>query len=516
MSVEKKYTIWQVLLALLACYVLVVARWGYEYGRNDQTQVLCYAKYLNNPDLYPNDYYIQNLSTKVPNERFVFSWLLSGLGDWMQPLAFVLHILFSLALFFLVYKIAKEFIESDYLIWLGILVLNIFFQGINLGSNELWTNTFFVSIVVTTLCLFSIYLYLKNDNYWPSFLLFGIATWLQPVFGTQLFATFFGITLLGKWLNQFEVSWKTIAFCFFSWILTGGVWVLYLKFFFEEPGVSNALFYEILFDFRSPHHYRPFAFPLLSYLILVPAFFISFLFYIKNKIKLALFFGITFIGLILATIFVEGFREVNVTSLQWFKLTIWLKLFSMIAIVALLENYFPFLKNENLKRAAYPVLLGAGIVVVSIFIYNPKIFFWNVPFDFNAGARNDPAVQISKMAREKTPLDATFIYPIAFTELKYYGERSSYLDFKILVHRKQKMVEWYRRMKLIYGLDNDSKQKGLNANDLADDYFTGLNEAALANLKEREGITHILTFTNHQLSLPVIAENNRYKIYLIQ
>ncbi len=499
-------------IALAACYFCMVGRWGYEYGRNDEMQTQAYAKLLNHPDLYSVDSYLQGIHAKVPNERFAFSWLLSLTGNYLEIACLFLHFIVTLLQLFLLYKIARRFIQTDYLVWLAILVLFVPFYGINLGGNELYYNSFFVSSLVKMMALLAIYLFL-NSRYIAALGILGLGTLLQPVIGIQLFVSCSAVLFLGKLFKKVNISWKTFFSAVAIWVLTGGLWVIFLKFFFEEQGGSNTEFFNILFEFRSPHHYLPFEFPLKNYLILIPMLIAGTVFYWKKEIRLGLFFLISWLAMSVHLTLVEGFSEVNAASLQWFKITIWLEAFSLIAIFAWIEQYLPLVQHKILKKLAFPVLASVGFGVLMVLIFARHLFFWEVPFDFGDHYKNDNAVEISVQAKQQTPKDALFLHPINFTTLKVYGERSSLVDYKVLVHRKQAMIDWYQCIGDVYGVNIDSRAVGLELFDLADNYLTEMDEEAIRQLQKQYKITHLLTYRKHKLDFTEVAANAEYVIY---
>ena len=74
----------KILLGCLAAYILILFRHGYVFGSGDQSEMLPYAKYLSDNTLYSKDFYIQSIAAFVPNERFVFSKLLSFFINHLQ------------------------------------------------------------------------------------------------------------------------------------------------------------------------------------------------------------------------------------------------------------------------------------------------------------------------------------------------------------------------------------------------------------------------------------------------
>lgn len=508
--------IFRFILPFLAIYAIIMLRWGYEYGRNDQMQTLGYAKAIANPDLYLNDNYVQGMLEKVPNERFLFSYIMSWADGYYEPISFLLHIGFSLALFILLFQLARQFIQKDWLIWLYLLVLFIPFYNLNLGGNELWYNTFFVSNPIKVIGLAAILLFLKN-KYISSFLLLGFSTMLQPVVGFQLFVTLSAILILGKWIAWISIEYKAIAKAMGCFLLTGGIWIVFLKLFFDEASlISNETFFDILFEFRAPHHYLPFAYSKKAYLILLPLFIFSFNFYRKKDQKLALFFLVSFIGMLIYVLLVEMFHEVNVAALQWFKVSIWMKAFGLIALFAWIESQFKFLDRPVLTKLAFPSLMLTGLLAVAILLFGRAYLPFQVPFDWQTLTQRGDAVDIALKAKSNSPKDALFLHPIGFTELKVYGERSSFVEFKILVHRKNAMKKWYDRLQIAYGPGMDIENKGFKAYEVAERNMKERTASFYSNLKKTNGIDYLITYADHQLDFTILAENKTYRLYKLE
>jgi len=492
----------------------MLARWGYEYGRGDQMQIISYSMYMNDQSLFSVDPYVQGIAEKVPNERYVFAKFMSLFNDKMEGASLVLHTISGIFLLLLLFRIAREFIETDYLIWLGLLFLFVFMYGINLGGNELYYNTFFVSTPAKALGLWGIWYFLKS-RYHIAFILFGITCILQAVVGLQLFATCAAILVLSKLTGRDRFDWMELGKWLSGFLMTGGIWIFFMKFFFEDTASANIDFFSIFFEFRAPHHYVPDAFPLRNYLILIPLMLFGYIYYIFQNYKLAWFFLISFIGMGCYSIAFYGLRDVNLATMQWFKLTIWLKPFALIAVIAWLEKKISWVSLESLQKLAYPVLLIAGFAVLSILIFARSLFFWPVPFDFGTQYSQDLRVEICLQAKAKTPKNALFVYPIDFVELKVYGERSGFVDYKALSHRKVEMQGWYDRTVTLYGIDLSTDRSVVPLFTQAHRNYQSLSADDFRRLAKENGITHVLTWNDHLLDLEKIASNLEWTIYRI-
>src|SRR6185295_5398829 len=72
-------------------WLVLIARYGYVFGADDQVELLPYILFLKNHALYPHDFFIQGLSSVVPNERTIVAYLLLPLASCLQVTCFVLH-----------------------------------------------------------------------------------------------------------------------------------------------------------------------------------------------------------------------------------------------------------------------------------------------------------------------------------------------------------------------------------------------------------------------------------------
>lgn len=502
------------LLILTAIYLIILFRWGYEFGRNDQMQALGYAKYLNNPSLYQHDLYIQGLAGNFPNERFLFSYLMSFFFDHLEGACIVLHFLFSLLMLWGLYLIFSLFIENELMRWLALLVLFVPMYGINLGGNELYYNTFFVSNVVKTVGLWGIW-FILSGRYYPAFMLFSFAVFLQPVVGAQLFVTFSAILFFGLVTGRISLSWKKFTGLNLLFFCTAAVWMLLLRRNFEgDHSVDDRLFFNILFVFRSPHHYLPSSFPLKSYLILMPLFAFATIYFYKKNILIFLFFCVSFFGLIVCVSGVHIFHSNTIAALQWFKITIWLKAFCIMALFAAVDKLVHFYKTPLYNRLFIAGLFSLAILCTVATNFFPQKIPFQVYRDFGQQYQNDAAVDIALKAKKYVPANAVFVHPMRFTELKYYGERSSFVEYKIMSHTKKEILHWHERLTKLYHTGWGFSKTGDDVAELSDRYFYSMNETQFLSLAG-EGVTHVITNHSHKLNFPLVAENTSFKIYRV-
>jgi hypothetical protein len=508
MQQDTKFTspIISLFLQAMLLYVVLLFAHGYIFGHQDQIGVLSYLKYLSDPTLYANDFYIQNITARIPNERWMFVQILRFFNI-SSPWSFLLsHFVVSMFLLIGLLKTAQFFIQDQFFSFLAVIATVLVFYSINLGGNEVYYNTLSSSLVAKTLGIWSIYSFLRAE---PSraILLLIPASLIHPIAGIQLFMIFtatMGVDFIKnkKSLKSLKKHWSILAY-----ISTAGLWLYFLQRQFSGGSVSQESFFEIM-NFRLAHHFIPSAFGVKNYAVLVPVFLFAWNYFRKKNENLFWFFNFSILGLIVFTIGVEIFHSSLFLSTQWFKTTIWLKFFSMIAIsgftLELIKKYFPKLK----KILFFGFCFALAALMAFLFMKIPQRHA--TTFDMPWRADYNDQIAISNLAKKETPLDAVFVTPTNFTHLKYYGERSTYVDYKAMVHIKVVLPAWYQRIKAIYqepGKLNSKERlsgKMLQLPDTKED---------LNRLKQK-GITHMIT--ENDLGEKAVLIGKEGKFYLFE
>jgi hypothetical protein len=516
---------WSRFFFLASLYALMILRWGYEYGRNDQMQTLAYAQMLADPTLYPADFYLRGIHEHVPNERFVFSRLLAYGAEHLPLISLLGHLVFSLLLLHAMDGIARQFVRNHMLRWGLLFALFVPLYGVNLGGNELWYNSFFVSNVVKTLGMAGLG-WLLRGRYGQVFAAFSAAAFLQPVVGIQLYglaSATLALQLLSRhWstsgASRFAapgLTWKTWGGLNLLWLLSAGVWIVFLRLYFEEesPPVPDR-FFEILFIFRAPHHYWPPSWAASSWLVIGMLTLAAGLFFRRRSPLLAAWVAWSVAACGLYWLGAVGLRLTEFGALQAFKVTIWLEFLGLVSLAGWLEPLANWVLSPATQRRFVQSLPALALVAaLAAFAFGDR-FPMNVPRDTLPPDRRGSAVDISLQARALSSREACFAHPIGFTELKVYGQRSSYVDYKVLVHTRAAMHRWYERIQLLYGL---SIEQGLPASQrysYADAYFRSLSPEACEGLAT-QGVTHLLTFSQVSLPFPELCRNRDWVIYLL-
>ena len=422
-------------------------------------------------------------------------------------------------------KIAGLFIRKEYLRWAVILLLFIPLYGVSLGGNELWYNSFFVSNVVKAMGMAAIW-WMLNGHLWRVFCTVSAITFLQPVVGMQLYGLVSGSMLLAQ-ITFFKKSttsallpappgWYRWLAGNALWLGSAGVWILFLQLHFDgEAAPTPDRFFDILFVFRAPHHYWPPSWSTGSWIVESSLIAIGLWYFYQNQRWLFYFFCLGLLACVGYWLGVVEWRITEVGALQGFKVTIWLEFLGVVALVASIQSLFNYFISPGLQRWGRPVLFSLGLgsfVVIGCCASHLPI---QVPRDFGGQFRVDPAIDICLQAKAHTDTNAVFIHPIGFTELKVYGERSSYVDYKVLVHTRAAMHRWYNRIHQLYGVSLDQNLPATDRYDFANEYFRLLSLDTLSLLSQK-GVTHVLTFAEVSLPLEEIARNDEWVIYALK
>lgn len=501
----------------IAFYVILIAFYGYSFGDNDQIELMSYVKWLNNPKLYPSDFYIQHISERIPNERFFLAYLLSLSGSYLEWCTFILHACTSIILLTGLYKIAKYFTDNEWIIWLFFFSYFLFFYKFNLGGNDIYYNAlspakpFAAWVIYNTL----------QKKYLLAALLAIFTTLLHPMVGIQVFILCFGadfITFLFKIIEKkisseekiFLKKYLTAALIFF---FGAGIWLAVLFLNFNSGDLSNEQLGEII-KFRLPHHFIPSAYGLKNYLILLPLVLFGAYFYKKHSSTLFYFFIISILISITYTISIELFKYYGVVSTQWFKTTVWLKPLAVLAMWIWVAEKIN-LKHTLSEKYISILLLSLATLGICGMIY-PFSIFKSRDYHFPFSKYETPEIDAAIWAKQHLPNNATFLTPADCTAFKFYSERGSYIDFKAVTHSKNAFGAWYNRINEVYHLEKEAA-KGLALTPIANMHYSTINQSAVDSLVQK-GVTHLLFYKNYvpNIIADSVYENSKFAIYKIQ
>lgn len=505
------------ILWLIFLYILLIFRHGYEYGRNDQVEVLPYAFKIAGIYDFKSDFFTETISQVIPNERIVVAGFLSLFGSQQEIMVFLLHIFINLGLIVGLLRIAEHFLKHFYLSIIAILLLQIVFFYWNLGGNELYGNNLQGSSFAEVLSVWAIVFFLQK-KYIPTFLFISIGIGFQAIAALQVGLLMAGVLCFEQIKNllagKFSIP-KEIVIALSIFVIFGLGYVFWVKKASEGNPISSTeaqAIFDITFRFRNPHHYIPTAFSLKGWL-LMPICAIASLYFFRKDNQMLLVLTMAGILLVIYTIGVEIFENGTIASFQAYKMTIWLKFLGMIAILGIIKekiparfsHYFTFHLKQAKENA---LLIGTIAILLSIIFYFPAHLPYPIHFDFKSYSKRGEEVSLCQKIEANTAQNAVFIAPFSFTELPIYAKRGNYISYKANMRHVPHIFEWANRLNMLYGLDYQAKKWDVLA---APAHYENLSMATLAILKEK-GITHAI-FNTEKPYLQQIAKTEHYFVY---
>lgn len=494
---------WLDLLTAIVLYSTILIYQGYQYGQSDQSQILPCLYAQDHPGTYADDHYVSRYLKADINERTVFHFLFRHLGYDLPWIVFIWHLLISTALILAWLKITSLGIRHKGYQYLAVVSIFIIGYHTSVGSNELYYNMVIPSLAAKAFGSWALYFWLKQ-KYTEWIVLIAIAGFLQPLVGVQLFILTFASTIIHSLLHRKtkEIPWKMLSLYFLVTI----PWIHLLG--KHNGGMIQPVLFMDIMEFRLSHHFFPSSFGILHLIVFSIMCLVTILFY---RQRLKWFMLIILLGCIVYTIGVDVYRHPIVLYTQWWKTTIWMEAFLLVAIAVTLEKNWP---NPRIFTK-YTMLFPIGLLLL-IGVYRLSGWFgekpeYMVPW---SSAKSDQ-VDVSEKARELTKEDAVFIIPVNVTAFRWYSKRSQYVDYKALFHQEFFLQEWYQRIGNIYAYGQKERQGGFDINVFSKAL---LEEPSLISTDywRKLGITHIISTSPEVISLKKVYSNSTYSIYSLQ
>lgn len=512
MQSTKKSEYLTTFLFSIFCFTALIIKWGYEFGRGDQVEILPYSMILHGNTILQNDFFYQSIINIFPNERWFLALLLSYFGKQTELIVFILHCTSTLLLIIGLEKVGFILIKNRLFTRLSIfLTLIIFYYYYNLGGNELYYNNLQGSTLAKSIGIWGIYCMLKEKYALSSFLFF-FSLLFQPLVGFQLQLCLILVYFFNSNNKKFKLTLSHYILSLSLFLCFLYIGVIQFAYYTANQGFPNTDFSQIIFRFRNGHHYMPNQFQMNGWILISICFITSIYFFWKNKIiKTWLLASLVIIIFYLIGLY---FNITPIISIQAFKLTIWIKYFGILSCIGVLLRWFKILtKLEDYNNFQSVVYFG-GIIICLIFInFAPSnLFPDNRLYDFGNQTKTDDAIKISMLAKKETQTNALFIVPSNFTEITYYGQRSCYVSDKANPKYPKAASEWAKRIQLIYGLNYiDLRPKWW----LANTNYELIVQSANLNYNQL-GITHIICKSKLTHGEKLVSTSGEYKLYSLR
>jgi hypothetical protein len=219
------------------------------------------------------------------------------------------------------------------------------------------------------------------------------------------------------------------------------------------------------------------------------------------------------LALVAYMVLANGFKIPDIASLQYYKITQWTKFFALLALCKMSSPVWHKLCKPTFKYDWAVGGLAVTLLLCVVGIKPYRILRENTAYEYgwNWKTGND-LLDICHAIDERIPKNALFVQPFTCTELKYWARSSSYVDWKAFVRNRSKVVEWYRRINLVYGVSLNDTLKGFALSKAADDFFYHITPATAQKLKQ-EGVTHLLTKNKNLPFARMLFCNATYAVY---
>lgn len=494
---------------------LLLVRFGYRFGTGDHVEYLPYVLYLQDHSLYANDFFVQSLSAKVPNERSIVCEFLSLFGNHLEGICFLLQFISTVFLIIGLQKLGEVIIGNISVARIAILVNFFLLFDRGLGNVELYSDAVQASSMSVAIIAFALYYFFKN-RFIVSAVLISIASILHPVEGLTvymvLWATLFTIIFFSKSENRITLTKFTGIY-----FLSAGIFIaILLREKLDGTSLPSETFFRIYHEFRHAHHYVFSYMPMLEKVLFV--FFIAVLLYFGSTgNRKILWFGIfSAVGTLVYIICSDTLHIPQITNLQFYKVSQWVKFMAVLVLVKVICNFLTK-KNAFTWKASFNLFLASVVAVSALLMIVFKPSFTERAGIFhqygNDWKRKEDIVEISLQIDKHIRKESVFIQPFKCTELKYFGRVSSWVDWKAFVKDESKIKEWYNRVQMVYGISLADKEKGFALEMKANNYFYHLPQAQLEVLKQK-GVTHILTRKEFPpIKGILLLSNNTYAVY---
>ncbi|MCB9185787.1 MAG: hypothetical protein H6601_03490 [Flavobacteriales bacterium] len=460
--------------ALFVAAVFLFVR-GYQFNTDDQAEHLPQIYQQLDPELYPNDYFV-NASNGIFTVRFYYEKLVLFVAETIG-LEWGLFILTLCCIALMAYsfaRIAEELFSNRWSVLLAPVLAMLVFYNFTVGGNHVMYGSFISSTIAKGISAFALLQFVRNKHLLAGIIL-GIATLFQPLVGLQLFLILGGIELL------FRKNWKATLQFGVPYLAVAALILVptFARQFGESLVYDKELYYEILYRFRNHHHYVPSLFPITHYLKFFGLLSLGLLSYFLTKPQDKKFYlGFTVLslfGMLVYWLALEHLGVLQIGKLQWFKTTVWVGAFSSIMLAGLVGQLLSgFISISKLKSFILPISFSL-FLVLSFFIINSKYLPDSYQHKYMVGNRNYS--DLEKMhfwIAENTPKDISVLVSPDDNAFPCQAKRSMPIHFQAIIHEPFFMLPWYEDFKEIYGVSIENLQ-GMDARAQAAELYQTRN-----------------------------------------
>ncbi|HRH99757.1 MAG TPA: hypothetical protein PK006_01780 [Saprospiraceae bacterium] len=486
-------------------YFLLLIAYGYEQWGSDMIEVIPYLKKWDNPQLYPNDFYLNYIFQLPFFERSVYLALLHYTVSHHQLGLFIVHLICSVSLILATIKIISYFVKEVAWTYLTCLSFFLLCSWFSLNGHEMYYNMPVSSMVALSLASWAMYFFFSSKLSLQ--IIFAVLTcYIHAIVGLHLF----GLILLFYISRSFVLHrflCKEILRFGMGWLIFCAPYLLFLVWKTASVHSHGNLEQELL-EFRIGHHlyfhYQDIQNIVLSFLLFGLGLWSS------SKTERWIFLYLIFHGLfilvygMLTSIFHVGW----VTKTMWLGSSIFLELFCVISVFMFFKNYF-VAQYYRIKKVFY-VLVCCGLVAAISY----KNFYTSRGELIQADE-----LELAQFCKLNTSNDALFATPMNFTRFKALSERSSWVDWKAIGHHLAYLAPWSDRIQKLYGVNFSDRKSNHEWNTKANLFYNNLSENELKELFSKYGIGFYIRdkrFSKQPFSMQPLFENTTYQLYTLK
>lgn len=517
-------------IAVVGLLLLFFWRFGYDWAVSDQEEIIPYLLHRLDSTLLQNDWFVQTQVSAFSVRDYTVS-LLAGfsyvLPVWLTTVG--VYLASWLAIAYSSYQIAWDVLRNHLASALAVAAVLVFTPQWTLGGNDLVGRMLTPSMLGWALALPAVLLWLRGHWAFAGFAL-GIAAWFQPLVGL-LTATALVLSLLGKKLRG--VRWTHLR----PAVLLGGTFSLaalptivplVMQQFGNTVVPPNGMppFFDVMAEFRNPHHYLPSAFPASSYLrfgfLVVTGS--AALIYLRQKGGLKYVSAVSRLLIVIGGLLIAGFIGTElypvlfVAKLQLFKLTVIAKLLlAILAVGAAVEWAVPrvahtLLQAPKVRWSLSVILLAAwGATALGISINEPVRDRLIRPWAHHQSALG----QMERWIRAHTPRDEVFAIPPSNSSFRSNARRAAVVTFKAFPFQDREIIRWWERLTTLAPIDS-IRYGGAAAIPLLDKAYHQQTARDWAKIADRYDVDFILVNGEEQeprLPFAVRQKHHPWKLY---
>lgn len=229
----------------------------------------------------------------------------------------------------------------------------------------------------------------------------------------------------------------------------------------------------------------------------------------KLQLYVLLSLGITLSGILIWLLTPEN-SSLQAGLLRFY----WFRFFDVMVAVGMSLGVITFIASlDRMGRTCWIVMLSIALSVN--FLERGRLIVSGIPGQFKMGSKdpdeNQKAfadwMEVTTWVRNNTPSDATFITPVKCQTFPWYTERGQAASWKDVPQNAKDVVEWHRRMDLVY--------QATTLDNLKDNLHKRKPEELQAIGKEL-GTDFLLYFAENPIELPKVYSNSHFVVYSLK